>query len=688
MRLNRFVCLSLAAIAVSGAAAARDPISIDALSRMPEIHSISMSSDGKRIVALIGRSDAREFDTSLATWNLDELEKGPTVTASGKDMKFVEASALKSNHVLIVGRQEWTGGIGSCGGEGQSRGSTKTFVTKIYLSDGSQSEFEEAFVDKRQQAWAWERGTGPQRCLELFSTASLVNNLPLDPDKVVIEQIDKSSLDSAYFLYNLKTTKTELLFRDTGRTSPALFDPRSGKVLVRRDVEAGGGTFETRFFFLDEATGDFVLHENLNHKIDDRYVLDVVGRDEKSGKFYMLTDKFSDQVQAWMYDPKTRAFDGEALVAHPSFSIASIMLGRHPSDFNQVLGFRVGAMTLETTWVEPRLAGIHAGLKKAYPGQQIDVLDYTDDRSKVLFSTESPRHPTRYFLLVDGRQALPLGVSRSGIDSDSIGEQRWVTYPARDGLQIPGILDLPAGWTPAQGPLPTVIHPHGGPWGRDFGGWDMSGWVPFFTSRGYAVLRPQYRGTQGLGRKLWLAGDAEWGQKMQDDKDDGAAWLVKQGIADPKRIAIMGYSYGGFAAAAAVVRPNSPYVCAISGAPVTNLGRLGNNWSENRLQRIYQGKTVKGMDPMKNTDKANIPVLLFVGDRDVRTPAWHAQDFYNAVKGKVPAKFELIPDQPHSFPWYPRHAQRGMELMDDFLANECGLGAGGTKTTASLSPSN
>ncbi|MFX5918508.1 prolyl oligopeptidase family serine peptidase, partial [Acinetobacter baumannii] len=83
--------------------------------------------------------------------------------------------------------------------------------------------------------------------------------------------------------------------------------------------------------------------------------------------------------------------------------------------------------------------------------------------------------------------------------------------------------------------------------------------MPFFTSRGYAVLRPQYRGSAGLGRNLWLAGDAEWGQKMQDDKDDGAAWLVKEGIADPKRLVIFGYSYGGFAAAAATVRPASPY---------------------------------------------------------------------------------------------------------------------------------
>lgn len=171
-----------------------------------------------------------------------------------------------------------------------------------------------------------------------------------------------------------------------------------------------------------------------------------------------------------------------------------------------------------------------------------------------------------------------------------------------------------------------------------------------------------------------MSGDAEWGQKMQDDDDDGAAWLVKQGIADQKRMAIFGYSYGGFSAAAAVVRPNSPYQCAIAGAPVTDLGKIGMSWSDNRLQRILQGNTVKGMDPMLNVDKANIPVLLYVGDRDVRTPSFHAKGFYDAVRGKVNAKFALIPNMPHSMPWYQSHQVQTLSLMESFLKNECGEG--------------
>src|SRR5699024_5032424 len=146
------------------------------------------------------------------------------------------------------------------------------------------------------------------------------------------------------------------------------------------------------------------------------------------------------------------------------------------------------------------------------------------------------------------------------------------------------------------------------------------------------------------------------------------------GIADKGRIAIFGYSYGGFAAVAADVRSPSPYQCAIAGAPVANLGRLNTSWSDNRLQRILQGQTVKGMDPMQQADKAHLPILLFVGDRDVRTPRKiHAEPFYKAVKDKVSAQYHEIPDMPHSMPWYSSQQRETLSLIEDFLANDCGL---------------
>ena len=669
MTIGRF-CLAATALAFTGQCLAREPIPIEAFARTPEIQSVSMSADGKNLVALV-RSPGSAVETALATWKLDNLDAPAVITPSGDRMKFVAAGALKADRILVFARQEWTGQLGGCG-EGKNTGGTKTFVSKSYLTDAAHSGFSEAFADNTRKIGVSE---DMQRCLEIAGTASLVNTLPLDPDNVIVSQLSSASLRQDYYLYNLRTNATTLLFRGGARARAALFNPRNGEVLVRTQLEGTGASdYEERYHIRNPETGQFEVHPNLTRKLTERYSFDFEGIDEASGKYYVLTDLFSDQVQARMYDPAARKFDDEPLVAHPRHSITRLILGTQPSNFNRVLGYAVGGSEAEFTYVDTDMAAIHAGLKQAYPGQTVTISGYNNDLSRVLFTTSSARHSPTYHLFTDRKQVMTLGRENAEIAPEMVGEQRWVTYPARDGLQIPAILDLPAGWTEAQGPLPTIVHPHGGPWGRDSAGWDRSGWVPFLTSRGYAVLRPQYRGSTGFGRRLWMAGDAEWGQKMQDDKDDGAAWLVSQGIAAKDRIAIFGYSYGGFAAAAAAVRPDSPFQCAISGAPVTDLARLGTTWSENRVQRILQAQTVTGMDPMRNADKAAIPVLLYVGDRDVRTPAFHARNFYNAIRARVPARFELIADMPHSMPWYPRHQQQTLGLIETFLREECGPG--------------
>lgn len=655
-------------LALASTLAQASPIPVEDLARLPALQSVSLSPDGKYLVALIP-SPGNPEETALASWDTDSMGGPPKViTPSGDRMKFIAAGALKAGQILAVGRQEWTGQLGGCG-EGSVSGATKTFVVKTYLTDQSQKSFSEAFADNTRKLGVSEQ---TQRCLELGGSASLVNMLPLDPDRVIIRQLSEITLTSNYYLYNLKTKETELLFRGGTRAQPALFDPRSGKVLAKAQIEPVSGDYDQQLSILDPKTGQYVAQKPLDSRLSNRHTVELAGVDDASGKYYVLTDLFSDKVQAHLYDATTQKFDPEPVLANPNFSIASLVFSTQPSTFNQVVGFTVDGPGMQTVYVDPTLKSIHESLKTAVPDRQIDITRYNDDFSRILFRASSPDAPSAYYLLLDRKKVVNLGNERPWIGKGLVGEQRWVTYKARDGRQIPAILDLPAGWKQGDAAPPAVIHPHGGPWARDYMQWDPSGWIALLTSRGYAVLRPQYRGSSGLGRDLWIAGDREWGQKMSDDNDDGAAWMVAQGYAAKDRIAIFGYSYGGFAAAAATVRPGSPYQCAIAGAPVTDLARLGTSWSDNRIQRILQGQTVKGMDPMRNTASANIPVMLFVGDRDVRTPAFHAQGFYDAVKNKVPAQFHLIADQQHSMPWYPRQQRQTLGLIESFLKNDCG----------------
>ena len=668
--MRSLLCGLLATVLGGNLAHASGPIAIEDLAREPALQSVSMSPDGKHLVGLIP-SPTNKDETALATWDLNALASAPkVVTPSGDHMKFIGAFALKADKILAVARQEWTGQLGGCG-EGKVVGATKTFVTKTYLTGDAQKKFEEAFARKSVRVGG---SRNMDVCLELAGTASLVDMLPLDPDNVIIRRISGISLMTNYYLYNLRTGDAELLFTGSTRTTPALFDSRTGKVLVKAEIEPVGGDYEQRFLILNPKNGLFEVEAPLTTRLSKRHEMDVVGVDDATGKYYVLTDQFSDKVQVRLYDAVTHKFDPEPAVADKDYSIMGLLFSKRPENFNQVVGFVIGGAYPQTVYVDPTLKGIQASLQKVFPGQQVNISSYTNDFSKVLFTTESSSTPEAYHLLLNRTQLKTLGSTRPWLKPGMTGEERWVSYKARDGLEIPAILDLPAGWKNGDAPAPAIIMPHGGPWARDYTGWDVSGWVPMLTSRGYAVLRPQYRGSQGLGRELWLAGDAQWGLKMSDDLDDGAAWLVSQGITNKGDIAIFGYSYGGFAAVAATVRSPSPYQCAIAGAPVADLGRLNTSWSDSRLQRILQGKTVKGMDPMNNADKAHLPIMLFDGDRDVRTPpAIHARPFYEAVKDKVPAQYHSIANMPHSMPWYPSQQRETLTLLENFLVKDCGL---------------
>jgi dipeptidyl aminopeptidase/acylaminoacyl peptidase len=207
-------------------------------------------------------------------------------------------------------------------------------------------------------------------------------------------------------------------------------------------------------------------------------------------------------------------------------------------------------------------------------------------------------------------------------------------------------------------------------------GWDGSGWVQYFAARGYAVLQPQFRGSEGWGQKLWRAGDAEWGQKMQDDLDDGAKWLIARKIAAPDRIAVHGYSYGGYAAYAAAVRPNGLYQCSIAGAGVAELGNFQRETYEERFIREFQNPTIKGLNPMSKVSDISIPLFIYHGDRDHTVQLKESIEMVGKLKGADKTyQYVEIPDMGHQFvTWGPHDGAKVLTTVEGWLKKDCGPG--------------
>ncbi len=267
-------------------------------------------------------------------------------------------------------------------------------------------------------------------------------------------------------------------------------------------------------------------------------------------------------------------------------------------------------------------------LERAVPGQEVWVNSRSRDGNRMVVYTTSPTDPGGYSIYdVKARSLNRMADVNLALDVTQLATPRYIHYAARDGLSIPAYLTLPRGRKPEG--LPLIILPHGGPYGvRDTLDYNME--VQFLANRGYVVLQPNYRGSDSYGEAYYKRGEGQIGRTMQDDLDDGMDYLVKTGIVDPKRVCIMGSSYGGYAALWGVIRNPERYRCAISFAGVTDFKsqlRFDGNTMYSRYARKWKD-TVRGtkefdldtVSPAKMVGTLSRPVLLTHGDDDSTVP--------------------------------------------------------------------
>lgn len=356
---------------------------------------------------------------------------------------------------------------------------------------------------------------------------------------------------------------------------------------------------------------------------------------------------------------------GEKLVAHKDYDIGfgngSFLATSAASDVildpkkKKLAGIVIQAEKPEFVWFDEDWARWHATLNNALP-DRINRMSPAGDSGRILVDSSSDRDPGRWYLYEPQKRTLQeLVARRSWIKPQQMAERRPVRYAARDGLPIPAYLTLPRGGGKN---LPTVMLPHGGPFVRiEF--WSFDRWAQFLASRGYAVLQPEYRGSQGHGWKHYTAGWRQLGGAMQNDVTDGARWLIQQGIADPKRIAIMGHSAGGWSVVIGLALEPELYRCGLDSAGVTDWishfelsigGRAVRPWQIKRYATRY-GDPEKDRDALsavRQATKINAPVLMAYGARDPTVQRIDGDRMKSALEAaKVPVEYVIYPDQGH-----------------------------------------
>jgi dipeptidyl aminopeptidase/acylaminoacyl peptidase len=376
---------------------------------------------------------------------------------------------------------------------------------------------------------------------------------------------------------------------------------------------------------------------------EDGTALIMTSTDDKTGMLGLVVHNLSDGKE-------------KDLFSDPHYDIGAVLTDPWTG---RVVGVSVTADRENDTYFDAKLQAMQQALSARFPGASVHAVDWDLARQKIIVAVDGPRTPSTYYMLDQTTNSVLLLVQTyQHLQERDLGEVKTYPYTARDGLVVPAYLTLPPGKTPKN--LPVVIFPHGGPMARDEMQFDWM--AQFMANRGYAVLQPNFRGSSGYGKKYEQAGYGQWGLKMQDDITDGVRKLIADGIADPKRICIVGASYGGYAALAGAAFTPDLYACAAGWAGVYDLrhflstraedyGRdstMISSWSKFIGDRWDDSDKLDAASPSENASKIKCPVLLMHGAADATVRIDQSEEMDRALRhADKKVTFIKIDDETH-----------------------------------------
>lgn len=373
---------------------------------------------------------------------------------------------------------------------------------------------------------------------------------------------------------------------------------------------------------------------------------------------YALTNIGRDKTALVLMDPKT-CEEKEVLYMNDKYDISDLNYSEKKNRLTVVAC--EGHKDMIRHYFDKEEEEIRKKLEAQLPGYNVGVTSMSKDENiRMIYAGNDRTYGTYYLYNVKENKLTKVADIAPWIKEEEMCAMNPITYTSRDGLTIEGYLTLPKGYTMENAKnLPVVVNPHGGPWIRD--SWGYNPEVQFLASRGYAVLQMNFRASTGYGRKFTELGYKQWGQTMQNDITDGVKWLIKEGIADPKRVAIYGASYGGYATLAGVTFTPDLYACAVDYVGVSNLLSFMNTippyWKpllDMMHEMIGDPKTDKEMmekySPVFHVDQIKAPLFIAQGANDPRVNKAESDQMVEALKKRgVEVEYMVKENEGHGF---------------------------------------
>ncbi len=510
-----------------------------------------------------------------------------------------------------------------------------------------------------------------------FDLGEVRSMLPRDPNNILMT-VDGLS-GRSLFKVDVRTGLGEVVERSNRSVVDWWLD-LDGKPVVRAEMSGG----RLRFYRREEGDRWKKYYQIRVAELKERSEYEPIGPSDQPGKFYVLARPEGAQHRAvYLYDLANESF-GAPLAENPDFDVTSAYVSREGKGLQRYC-YLAHVNICEST--DARVNGHMKDIRKYFKDSaNVYVIDTSDDNQVLLMLVEGPSDPPAYYeYSLDKREVVLVGLIQQSLADRRMPTARLIEYTASDGVKLNGYLTLPAG---AEGAtqLPLVVMPHGGPELRDHLTFDL--YVQFIAARGYAVFQPNFRGSDGFGRTFAESGYGQWGRKMQDDIGDGLEVLVERKVVDPKRVCIVGASYGGYAALAGATLTPELYRCVVSIAGITDLAdflksrrqRFGTDsdlyayWMKQIGDPDRDAERIAAVSPAQHIDRIKAPILLAHGDADVIVPYMQSMKLKKLLD-KSGRQTELITleDEGHGS-WSPENERLVLDAVGRFLLSNLGAG--------------
>jgi len=460
---------------------------------------------------------------------------------------------------------------------------------------------------------------------------------------ITINKRDKQYFDP--YLINIETGQLTLIYENK-QNYDSWYTDNNG--VIRMATKTDGVNISYLYRNTDKDTFNLLLTTSFK----DQFI--PVSFDSSNKQVYVMSNSGRDKVALVLYDPEAKK-EVKELYANPDYDLSWAFYDKKHKVLASVWW---AGEKQEEHFFDKEWESIYMALKQQFKGYEVNSAGWDDAMRKGIVAVYSDKLRVKYYVYdFTTKVATEVANPFPWINENDMAAMKPITYTSRDGLTIRGYLTLPKGIEAKN--LPVVINPHGGPWARD--GWGFNPEVQFLANRGYAVLQMNFRGSTGYGKKFWEASFKEWGKKMQDDVTDGVEYLIKAGIADPRRIAIYGGSYGGYATLAGVAFTPDLYACAVDYVGVANLFTFMKTIPPYWKPYLDQFSEMVG-DPKKDSlllaeaspvlhaDKIKAPLFIAQGANDPRVNKAESDQMVAALKKRgVKVEYMVKDNEGHGF---------------------------------------